>query len=83
MDAADLLKVAPEQLPSVSPGLSRTTARRNGISRPSPQLAAGGSGGDAPTVINGVNFVGRLLEDTPARELKSMADEIKANMQNA
>ena len=34
-------------------------------------------------MINGVNFVGRLLEDTPARELKSMADEIKANMQNA
>ena len=34
-------------------------------------------------MINGVNFVGRLLEDTPARELKSMADDIKSSMQNA
>ena len=33
-----------------------------------------GVGGD---VINGVTFIGRLLENTPARELKSMADEIK------
>lgn len=34
-------------------------------------------------MVNGVNFIGRLLEDTPARELKSMADEIKANLSNA
>jgi alanyl-tRNA synthetase len=30
-----------------------------------------------------VNFVGRLLEDTPARELKSMADELKTGLENA
>ena len=34
-------------------------------------------------VINGVTFVGRLLEDTPARELKSMADEIKSSREKA
>ena len=30
-----------------------------------------------------MNFVGRLLEDTPARELKSLADELKNGLENA
>ena len=34
-------------------------------------VAGNGIGGD---IINGVTFVGRLLTDTPARELKSMAE---------
>ena len=84
MDAADLLKVAPEQLAErVARLVEDNRKAERDISTLRRKLAAGGSGGDAPTVVNGVNFVGRLLEDTPARELKSMADEIKANMQNA
>jgi alanyl-tRNA synthetase len=47
------------------------------------KLAAGGGSAAAGEVVNGVNFVGRLLEDTPARELKSMADEIKSTLKNA
>ena len=47
------------------------------------KLAAGTGAASDGDVINGVNFVGRLLEDTPARELKSMADDIKSSMQNA
>ena len=43
-------------------------------------VVGAGVGGD---VINGVTFVGRLLEDTPARELKSMADEIRSKLDNA
>ena len=82
--ATDLLKVAPEQLAERVAGLVEDNRKaERDISTLRRKLAAGGSGGDAPTVVNGVNFVGRLLEDTPARELKSMADEIKANMQNA
>ena len=40
---------------------------------------SGAEGKVGVEVINGVTFVGRLLEDTPARELKSMADEIKSS----
>ena len=84
MEAADLLKVAPEQLAErVARLVEDNRKAERDISTLRRKLAAGGGSGEAPSVINGVNFVGRLLEDTPARELKSMADEIKANMQNA
>ena len=45
--------------------------------------AGGDAGGGGSEQINGVNFVGRLLQDTPARELKSMADEMKQGLDNA
>ena len=84
MQAADILKVAPEQLAErVARLVEDNRKAERDISQLRRKLAAGGAGGDAPTVINGVNFVGRLLEDTPARELKSMADEIKTNLSNA
>ncbi len=42
------------------------------------KLAAGGASGDnGAKNINGVSFVGRVLSDIPAKELKGMADEIK------
>ena len=47
------------------------------------KLAAGtgvATGGD---LINGIQFVARLLQNTLARELKSMADEIKSSLSNA
>ena len=88
---ADLLKVAPEQLAERVAQLveDRKKAERD-MSQLRRKMAAGGAvhetgagtklGGD---VINGVTFVGRLLEDTPARELKSMADEIKSSREKA
>ena len=84
MQAADILKVAPEQLAErVARLVEDNRKAERDISQLRRKLAAGGAGGDAPTNVNGVNFVGRLLEDTPARELKSMADEIKTNLSNA
>ena len=47
------------------------------------KLIAGKGVATAGDLINGVQFVARLLEDTPARELKSMADEIKSSFSNA
>ena len=83
-EAADLLKVSPEQLAErVARLVEDNRKAERDITSLRRKLAAGGTGGDAPSVVNGVNFVGRLLEDTPARELKSMADEIKANLTNA
>jgi len=84
--SADLLKIAPDQLADRVAQLveDRKKAERD-ISQLRRKLAAGGSGGagNGSDVFNGINFVGRLLEDTPARELKSMADEIKSSVENA
>ena len=83
--SADLLKIAPDQLADRVAQLveDRKKAERD-ISQLRRKLAAGGGGaGNGSDVVNGINFVGRLLEDTPARELKSMADEIKSSVENA
>ena len=88
---ADLLKVAPEQLAERVAQLveDRKKAERD-MTQLRRRIAAGGAGHDSGAegkvgveVINGVTFVGRLLEDTPARELKSMADEIKSSREKA
>ncbi|MDC1407603.1 alanine--tRNA ligase [Candidatus Puniceispirillum sp.] len=83
--SADLLKIAPDQLADRVAQLvqDRKKAERD-ISQLRRKLAAGGGGaGNGSDIVNGINFVGRLLEDTPARELKSMADEIKSSVKNA
>ena len=81
--AADALKVAPEQLAArVAKLLEDAKTAERDIVALRRKLASGG--GDSPVEsVNGVNFVGRLLEDTPARELKSMADEVKSSLSNA
>ena len=83
--SADLLKIAPDQLADRVAQLveDRKKAERD-ISQLRRKLAASGGGaGNGSDVVNGINFVGRLLEDTPPRELKSMADEIKSSVENA
>jgi alanyl-tRNA synthetase len=82
---ADLLKVAPDQLAG---RVAQLVEDRKKVERDISQLrrklaAGGGGGGNGSSVVNGINFVGRLLEETPARELKSMADEIKSSVENA
>ncbi len=88
---ADLLKVVPEQLAERVAQLveDRKKAERD-MTQLRRRIAAGGAGKDfgagsevGVDVINGVTFVGRLLQDTPARELKSMADEIKSSREKA
>ena len=82
--AADLLKITPDQLADrVEHLLEERKKSERDLSQLRRKLAAGTGAASAGDVINGVNFVGRLLEDTPARELKSMADDIKSSMQNA
>ena len=85
-ESADLLKIAPDKLADRIAQLveDRKKAERD-ISQLRRKLAAGGGdgAGNRTDVVNGINFVGRLLEDTPARELKSMADEIKSSFENA
>ncbi|MGM0421906.1 MAG: alanine--tRNA ligase [Pseudomonadota bacterium] len=47
------------------------------------KIATGGAeGSNAPEIkdINGVKFIGRVLDDFPAKDLKPMADDLKAQM---
>jgi alanyl-tRNA synthetase len=82
--AADLLKITPDQLADrVAQMLEERKKTERDLTQLRRKLAAGGGSAAAGEVVNGVNFVGRLLEDTPARELKSMADEIKSTLKNA
>jgi alanyl-tRNA synthetase len=48
------------------------------------KLATGGAGAAAPEVkeIGGVKFLGRVLEDVPAKDLKGMADEMKKQIES-
>jgi len=81
--AADLLKITPDQLADrLAQLLDERKKSERDISQLRRKLATGGSAAGGET-INGVKFVGRLMEDTPARELKSMADEIKSSLNNA
>jgi len=82
-DAADSLKIAPEQLAErVAKLLEDAKKAERDITNLRRKLASGGGDGANVETINGVNFVGRLMEDTPARELKSMADEMKNGLTN-
>ncbi len=42
-------------------------------------LATGGSGGNADEIkqINGISYIGKIVEHVPARELKSLVDDLK------
>jgi alanyl-tRNA synthetase len=82
--ASNLLKIAPEQLADrVAQLLDERKKSERDLSQLRRKLAAGTGAATSGDVINGVQFVGRLLPDTPARELKSMADEIKSSLNNA
>ncbi len=84
LKAADLLKITPDQLADrVAQLLEERKKNERDLSQLRRRLAAGTGAATAGDVINGVHFVGRLLEETPARELKSMADEIKSSLNNA
>jgi alanyl-tRNA synthetase len=44
------------------------------------KLASGGGEGVAARDVNGVKFMGRVLDDVPAKDLKAMADDMKAKI---
>ena len=44
------------------------------------ELATGGSAGNKTEDVAGVSFAGRLLQDVPAKDLRSMADQIKGQL---
>ena len=79
-DAAARLKASPDQLPS---RISQLLDDRRKMERELQQLrqklaTASASGGDAETIGN-LSFIGKILDDTPAKELKPMADSLRSD----
>jgi alanyl-tRNA synthetase len=83
-DAADALKIQPSELPNRIAALveERRKLERE-LSDARRALALGGSSGgraangDGAKDVGGVKFATRLLDGVPARELKSLADDLK------
>jgi len=82
--AAAALKVGRADLPDRLAGLIEERRRlERELADAKRTLAAGGGGRDAgPEIkeLNGVSFTARSLQDVPAKELKSLADDLKRKL---
>jgi len=78
--AANLLKSTPANVTArVEALLEERKKMEREISDLRKKLATGGAGGGAGDVkdVNGVKYLGKVLDDIPGKELKSMVDEMK------
>ena len=76
--AADVLKVAPVNLPArIVQLLDDRRKLERELADTRKQMATGGGSGAATKTVNGITFAGRVLDGVPAKDLKGMADEIK------
>ncbi|PHS78284.1 MAG: alanine--tRNA ligase [Rhodospirillaceae bacterium] len=83
--AAAVLKSSPSEVPSrVKQLLDDRKKMEKEIQDLRRKLASGGGaeGGSQTKDINGVTFAPKLLEDVPGKELKSLADDIKAQIKS-
>ena len=78
-EAASALRAAPAELPQRIAALLEERKRlERELAELRRKLATGGGGrARRPSEINGVTFAARVVEDVPARDLKSMADDLK------
>jgi len=78
--AASLLRVGSAELAARIEGLLEERKRlEKELSDARRALATGGGGGAAPEVkdVNGVKFIGKVLDGVPAKDLKGLADDLK------
>ena len=75
--AADMLKIKPEDVPERIESLMAERKRlEKELSEAKKQLALGGGGGaTAPEDINGVSFIGRVLDGVSGKDLRAMLNE--------
>jgi alanyl-tRNA synthetase len=78
-DAAAALKTAPAELPGRLLSLIEERKRLDRELSEARRLAASGGGGprNAAKDLGGIKFAGRAIENLPAKELKSLADDMK------
>ena len=80
METASALKVAPADVPTrVAALVEERKKLERDLVEARRKLASGGGTSEAPAFkdVAGDKFAARLLPDVPAKELKSMADELK------
>ena len=76
--AASLLKVRPADVPErVQALLDECGKMESGLAEIQKQAPAGGDGGSQVKEVAGIRFQPRLLDGVPAKELKSLADDLK------
>ncbi len=82
--ASAALKTSPQELSNRVSGLLEERKRlEKELKETRKKLATGGASAEAPAEkIGDVEFVYRLLEDVPPRDLKPMADEIKKQIKS-
>ncbi len=78
-EAAQILKSAPADLPTRVKSLADDKKKmEREITELRKQLAMGGAGAnDEPKDINGIKFIGKVLEGFPAKDLRGMAEDLK------
>ncbi|MGC6412547.1 MAG: alanine--tRNA ligase [Candidatus Puniceispirillaceae bacterium] len=75
-----LLKSSAEQIPARVQALIEDKKKlEREIQQLRQKLATGGGQTPASEEVGGIRFIGRILEDTPAKELKSAADSLRQN----
>ena len=82
-DAAAVLKVSPADLPGrIESLLDERRKMEKEITELRRQLATGGGGGSASDIkeISGIKFAGKTLDGVPAKDLKSLADDLKGQV---
>jgi alanyl-tRNA synthetase len=85
LEAASALRIAPHELPGRIAALVEDKRRLERELVEARKAAAGGGGPAKPAskTIGGMNLAVRRLDGVPARELKSMADELKRQLGSA
>ena len=81
--AAALLKVAPVEVAErIEKLLGENRQMERELAEARRQIATGGGGGGASEVedVNGINYIGKALDGVPPKELKSLADDMKAQV---
>lgn len=84
-DAAATLKVPPVKLVERLEGLVAERRKlETQVSELKKQLAMGGSGGAVEPIeeISGVSFMGKVIDDLPAKELRSLVDQGKQTVKS-
>jgi alanyl-tRNA synthetase len=84
-DAAGVLKTGVADLPArVAALLEERRRLERELSDARQKLATGGGGGAPAEIadIDGIRFIGRAVEDVPAKELKPMADSLKKQIES-
>lgn len=77
-DVSEKLKVSASEIPARIQLMQDEKKRlERELSDTRKRMASGGAADSETKTVNGIKFIGQILSDIPAKELKGMADELK------